>query len=224
MVAQQQCYGRAWVHLNPTLTHLQRSTETPEQEGLVSGDPTPSRSWLGNRNSLARLRRAVASSDWSLSICERGAVAPLSHFPPGHAGSEPEVRCHRFLLAPRRAAPRTTRAVAAHVSAMTPSGIVACSHRNPELRPFFPSVRPFMGAAWQPGKFKWSLLLSLLRAGSCGWSVDRSSESAFGFSYVLPFQSCARSVGESCIRIHDNGPARRTPRGLGRVAPRCGWA
>ena len=55
---------------------------------MGSGNPTPSRSWLGNRNSLARLRRAAASSDWSLLICERGAAAPLSHFPPGHAGSE----------------------------------------------------------------------------------------------------------------------------------------
>ena len=50
----------------------------------------------GNRNSLARLRRAAASSDWSLLICERGAVAPLSHFPPDHAGSEPKVRHHCF--------------------------------------------------------------------------------------------------------------------------------
>ena len=52
--------------------------------------PLPDRPALraGNRNSLARLRRAAASSDWSLLICERGAVAPLSHFPPGHAGSE----------------------------------------------------------------------------------------------------------------------------------------
>ena len=41
----------------------------------------------GNRNSLARLRRAAASSDWSLLICDRGD-SPLSHFPPGHAGSE----------------------------------------------------------------------------------------------------------------------------------------
>ena len=55
-------------------------TETPEQEGLGSGDPTPSRSWLGNRNSLARLRRAAASSDWSLLICERGG--PFHTFPP----------------------------------------------------------------------------------------------------------------------------------------------
>ena len=42
----------------------------------------------GNRNSLARLRRAAASSDWELPFCERGAGAPLSHSPPGHAGSE----------------------------------------------------------------------------------------------------------------------------------------
>ena len=41
-----------------------------------------------NRNFLARLRRAAASSDSSLFFCERGAGAPLSHFPPGHAGSE----------------------------------------------------------------------------------------------------------------------------------------
>ena len=42
------------------------------------------------------LRRAAASSDWSLPFCERGAVAPLSHFPPDHAGGEPEVRRHCF--------------------------------------------------------------------------------------------------------------------------------
>ena len=44
--------------------------------------------WLGNRNFLARLRRAAASSDWSLLIV-KGGRAPLSHFPPGHAGVKP---------------------------------------------------------------------------------------------------------------------------------------
>ena len=42
----------------------------------------------GNRNFLARLRRAAASSDWSLLIV-KGGRAPLSHFPPGHAGVKP---------------------------------------------------------------------------------------------------------------------------------------
>ena len=51
--------------------------------GPVRGPPGASR-----RQSRARLRRAAASSDWSLLICDRGAVAPLSHFPPDHAGSE----------------------------------------------------------------------------------------------------------------------------------------
>ena len=52
--------------------------------------PLPNRPALRatNRNSLARLRRAAASSDSYLPFCERGAVAPLSHIPPGHAGSE----------------------------------------------------------------------------------------------------------------------------------------
>ena len=52
--------------------------------------PCPNRPALraGNRNSLARLRRTAASSDWSLPSCERGVGAPLSHFPPSHAGSE----------------------------------------------------------------------------------------------------------------------------------------
>ena len=71
-------------------------TETPEQEGLGSGDPTPSRSWLGNRNSLARLRRAAASSDWSLLICERGG--PFHTFPPVTQAAN-GVRCHCFLRA-----------------------------------------------------------------------------------------------------------------------------
>ena len=56
-------------------------TETPEQEGWRSGNPTPNRSWLGNRNFLARLRRTAASFDFALSICERG-VPPFHTFPP----------------------------------------------------------------------------------------------------------------------------------------------
>ena len=58
---------------------------------LAQGSPGPIRQPPGaprrNRNSLARLRRAAASSDWSLPFCERGD-SPLSHFPPEHAGSE----------------------------------------------------------------------------------------------------------------------------------------
>ena len=47
-----------------------------------------------------------------VSFCERGAVAPLSHFPPGYAGNEPEVRCHCFRWL--RAAPegRSARSAA----------------------------------------------------------------------------------------------------------------
>ena len=40
--------------------------------------------------------RCVARRLASRSEGERGAVAPLSHFPPGHAGSEPKVRHHCF--------------------------------------------------------------------------------------------------------------------------------
>ena len=58
--------------------------------------PLPNRPALraANRNSLARLRRAAASSDSYLPFCERGRWPPFSHIPPGHAGSEPEVRRH----------------------------------------------------------------------------------------------------------------------------------
>ena len=78
--------GSAPFPVHPALRALlpecgESRTETPEQERMGSGNATPSRSWLGNRNSLARRRRrAAASSDWSLLIVKVGN--PLSHFPP----------------------------------------------------------------------------------------------------------------------------------------------
>ena len=62
-----------------------RST-APESGGPRTADGRATRSagtaWsAGNRNSLARLRRAAASSDWSLLICERGS-SPFHTFPP----------------------------------------------------------------------------------------------------------------------------------------------
>ena len=74
---------------------------------MGSGDPTPSRSWLGNRNFLARLWRAAASSDWSLLFCERGE-SPLSHIPPKTRAAN-GVRCHQFFA---RSARRRARKVA----------------------------------------------------------------------------------------------------------------
>ena len=62
--------------------------------------------WLGNRNFLARLRRAAASSDWSLLIV-KGGRAPLSHFPPGHAGVKPSgFAAMSFFLVRRTAVSR----------------------------------------------------------------------------------------------------------------------
>ena len=160
-------------------------------------------------------------------------AAPPFFMRPGCTGEPGHGGFSRWGSAQRRVAPRTAWTVwtawtpcggRVFGSAMTPSGVVASSHRNPELCPFFRSVRPFKGSGWLPGKFKGSRALLLLRAGRCGWSGDRTSESGFESSYVLPFQSCARSAGESCIRVHDNGLSYRAPRGLGRVAPRCGWA
>ncbi len=55
-------------------------TETPEQEGLGSGDPAPSRSWLGNRNSLAREVRC-GEFRFLVSFCERGASPPFTLSP-----------------------------------------------------------------------------------------------------------------------------------------------
>ena len=102
-------------------------TETPEQEGMGSGNPTPSRSWLGNRNFLARLRRATASSDSWFCFCERGAGAPLSHFPPGHAGSE-QVRCHCFL----RARPSATRSHSTQARERRPVTVKMQTCGNPD--------------------------------------------------------------------------------------------
>ena len=47
-------------------------TETPEREWLGSGDPTPSRSWLGKSKLPRALARTSASSDLSVTSCERG--------------------------------------------------------------------------------------------------------------------------------------------------------
>ena len=69
---------------------------------MESGDPNPSRSWLGNRNSLARWR-ALRRVPIQCCLFVKGGRAPLSHFPPGQAGSEPEVRCQFFFRACRYA-------------------------------------------------------------------------------------------------------------------------
>ena len=53
---------------------------------FASAIETPSRA-------CGALRRVPIGSS---CFCERGG-APLSHFPPGQAGSEPEVRCHCFF-------------------------------------------------------------------------------------------------------------------------------
>ncbi len=77
---------------------LDRSAPFPDRPALRAG----------HRNSLARRRRATASSDASVpSFCERGGSPrgepPLSHFPPGQAGAEPPVRRHLFSRARRYA-------------------------------------------------------------------------------------------------------------------------
>ena len=54
--------------------------ETPEREGLGSGNATPAPPGSN--------RKSLRDSRFELFDCERGAVAPLSHFPPGLAGSE----------------------------------------------------------------------------------------------------------------------------------------
>ena len=56
---------------------------------FASAIETPSRA-------CGALRRVPIGSS---CFCERGG-APLSHFPPGQAGSEPEVRCHCFYGTP----------------------------------------------------------------------------------------------------------------------------
>ena len=78
---------------------------------LAQGSPGPIRQPPGasrrNRNSLARLRRAAASSDWSLPFCERGE-SPLSHFPPNSPAAN-GVRCHCFFRALGSTPPRVKR-------------------------------------------------------------------------------------------------------------------
>ena len=59
--------------------------------------PEPPGASRRNRNSLARLRRASASSDWSLLFCERGE-SPLSHIPPKTRAAN-GVRCRQFFRA-----------------------------------------------------------------------------------------------------------------------------
>ena len=51
----------------------------------------------GNRNSLARCRAFRRVPIRCRFLLVQGGLAPLSHFPPDQAGSEPEVRCH-FLF------------------------------------------------------------------------------------------------------------------------------
>ncbi len=55
----------------------------------------------GHRNSLARLRRAAASSDGSLFSCERGS-APFHTFPPISRAAN-GVRCHSLFCSVRLA-------------------------------------------------------------------------------------------------------------------------
>ena len=127
-------------------------------------------------------------------------------FPPGQAGSEQSSLPSVLVVQRRLRGGRNT----------PPLRVVAPAPGCPHL-----AAR---GCPEPPGKFKGRRMLSPLRAGICGWPVDRTSEAGFECLYVLPFQSCARRVGKSCIRVHDTGLARRAPRGPGGVAPRCGWA
>ena len=53
----------------------------------------------GNRNSLTRCRAFRRVPIRCRFLLVKGGLAPLSHFPPDHAGSEPEVRCHFPFLA-----------------------------------------------------------------------------------------------------------------------------
>ena len=122
-----------------------RQAERPRDVGS-SGfcPPSPNRPTLrvGDRNSLARqcgaLRRVPIGSS---CFCERGG-APLSHFPPGQAGSEPEVRCHCFFRGqgtptsgrlPLRAAQQATdrSSLSRHAGQGTPtSGRHRCAQRS----------------------------------------------------------------------------------------------
>ena len=88
----------------------------------------------GHRNFLARLRRAAASSDASLHFCERGAVAPLSHFPPGHAGSE-QSSLPLFLRARQYSNARESRGHGAPVSDRHRAGA-----RNPHQQRCAPPI------------------------------------------------------------------------------------
>ena len=96
---------------------------------MGSGDPTPSRSWLGNRNFLARLWRAAASSDWSLPFCERGE-SPLSHIPPKTRAAN-GVRCHQFLA--RSANRRLHKVARKHGNAGLQTGSAPRSGAKPHI-------------------------------------------------------------------------------------------
>ena len=88
---------------------------------------------VGNRNSLAHLRRAAASSDWSLLIV-KGGVFPLSHFPPNTRAAN-GVRCRLFSCAvrwvPPVREPRTADRAKARGRLGTPT---SGRHRGPQGR------------------------------------------------------------------------------------------
>ena len=54
---------------------------------------------------LPRARSALRQVPIPGFLFVKGGRAPLSHFPPSHAGSEPEVRCHQFLGVSRGSPP-----------------------------------------------------------------------------------------------------------------------
>ena len=83
-------------HRPPVGTAGRSTGKAVTRERLKSCAPLLNRPALraGHRNSLARLRRAAASSDGSLLFCERGE-SPLSHFPPNTRAAN-RVRCHLF--------------------------------------------------------------------------------------------------------------------------------
>ena len=74
-----------------------------ERLGVAPRFPNRPALRAGNRNSLARRRRAAASSDLSLPICERGS-SPFHTFPPISWAAN-GVRRHQFLRAERCADP-----------------------------------------------------------------------------------------------------------------------
>ena len=91
---------------------------------FASAIETPSRA-------CGALRRVPIGSS---CFCERGG-APLSHFPPGQAGSEPEVRCHCFYGTPVADCEKARGRLGAPVSDRHRAGA-----RN--LRHFLPLPKP----------------------------------------------------------------------------------